>query len=750
MKRPFAVIGITYLLSQAVAAYLGAIPSLAVGICMAFLLILYFFFDIKHSSLVLTIAITVFIAMLSFFAYTKIHVEKVIPVEGESAYIKGQIIEEPYEQYGRFYYIIKTDEISIDNVRQKTKIRVSSKNSIEAEFSDVFYGEVCFTSINDENTLHSKKRLLSKGIMATAYVVDENSCYISEGKSSAYNIAVFMRKTLKSNITELFSDDIGNILIAMMTGDESYLNDDTVTAFRNTGISHILAVSGLHLSLIALALTWFLRRFLINRKIIAVIVCIITWLFVAVAGFPMSSIRAAIMITVMLFGILVNRLHTPLNSLGIALLIICLINPYAAIDVGLLMSFSSTFGLIVAAPELNRYIQRILFKDKSGIAAGILRKIVSSVVCSLTASIFILPVSVLCFGKVSILSPISNLMLIPIAELFLGIGMLTVFFSFFGNIGKFIAYPLMAIDWFIGKLLSALVKMFDNIPGSVLNTGENTAIIVFGCILIGCLWAILFSRRGKRASSFITSAFCCVIIVFVWFISGYTMTDSKTITIYDVGNAQMILARDRQSAILLGAGGKSYDVSLAQYDMQDKGLSEISALILTDMSESGAACADAVINNMNPCEIFISENGSFYDTVKYTADKKSIAVYDSADMSVSTGSVKVSTNYDAEGKLWSCIECNKIKIIVCPDEVDCLYCPFGFEADAVVISDKTPACLAAIDAKAYIVSADYSSGAVIVSQLMARGIENVYCTGINGNIEFAMRDGRLYIGGENV
>ncbi len=749
MKRPFAVIGITYLLSQAVAAYLGSSFALVTAISAIVITVLYLLACEKRNTVVVTVAVTVSIAMLVSFAYTKLYVEKVVPVEGQTVEIRGQVIEEPYEQYGRFYYILKTEMINADGIRHKIKIRVSSSKYVDAEYADIFEGVVTFTSYSNENSYASQKRLLAKGILATAYLSDDSEYVISAGKSGFYSHAISFRNKLKDTIKALYSDETGDLLIAMITGDESNISSDTLSSFRNTGIAHIIAVSGLHMSLLAFAVTKLLRKLLINRKIIATIVSAVCWFYVAVAGFPVSSIRAAIMISVMLFGVLVDRLHTPLNSMGIALLIICLTNPYAAIDAGLLMSFSSTLGLLVAAPPLSRFLNRILFKEKSGIVVGILRKIVNAASTALTAGIFILPASVLYFGKVSLLSPLVNLCVVSLAEVFLGLGMFTVFIAMLGSVGGFIAYPLMTVDWLFGKIIIGIIKLFDAIPISTVNTGKNTALVVFGCVLIGVVWALLFANSKEKRKSLVVAAFCCVSICFVWFFCERLLTDTKAVTAYNVGNAAVVTAVDGKSVIMLGAGGDSYAVTLAQYSMQDRGITELTALVLTDLSDSGASCSKAVIENMNPCEVFAIDGGFYRDTVEYVTNEKSIKLHDVENKAIITGNIRLECLRDIDDLLWIEIDCGNMSVLVCPEGGNALNCPFEADFDAVIMTD-VPACIAAIDAGVYILCAEYDSGAALVSQLMARGIRNVYCTGIGGNIEIAEREGRLYIGGDSL
>ncbi len=750
MKRPFAVIGITYLLSQAVAACFGTAFTLAAGITVLLGIFLCFFGFEKRNKTLIAVLITICVAMFALFAYTKIYVESVIPAEGKVVQIKGRIVEEPYENYGRFYYVIKTDSIAMDGVRQKTKIRLSSSVSLDAEYSDVFEGTVHFTSISDENSFASHRRLLSKGITATAFLMKNDYYTVSDGNGGIYSFAVFMRNKLKSSIRDLYPDETGEILSAMMTGDESDVDSDIVNAFRNTGMAHVLAVSGLHLTLIASAITWFLRRFYINRKIIAVIVCVFIWFYAAVAGFPMSSLRAAIMITIMLIGIIADRLHSPLNSLGIAILIICLVNPYAAIDAGLIMSFSSTFGLIEVAPKLNKYVQKYLFKNRSGKWLDLAKDIVSIFVTSFTASIFILPASVLYFGKISLLSPVTNTILVSVSVLFLGIGFVAVLLSLFGNIGSFIAYPFMTIDWFIGKILLQIIKFFDSIPGTVINTGKNTVTAVFGCILIAVLFIVFFRSSKNRKHLFIICSFCCSMIVFVWFMSARVLNDRVSISVFDTGKSVMVLAKHESSSLLIGDGGDDYDLSLVQYDLQDQGISEITALIMTDLSEDSSRNMDALVNNLNPEMVFIPNEKYHYDEVKYHADIRSVPIELSLDKKIEARSVSSLSVEDHTGLVWTRIYCDNLSALICPDGGDGLYCPFEIEEyDAVIFSDNIPVNLTALQGKTYIVCSEYDSGSIITSQIKARGLKNVYCTGVDGKIEITSRDGRLYIGSDN-
>ncbi len=752
MKRPFAVIGITYLISQSVAAYFGASFALAAAISFILCLIVYLFFSEKRNEVLITGLITATVAMLAFFAYSKLHVERMIPLEGNTVYIEGRIAEEPETRYGRYYYVIRTNCISESDMPQNTKIRVSSASSLEADYSDVFKGTVTFSSMRCDNDYYAHKQMLSSGITATAYLSNDCGYSISEGKGDIYSIAIMARRLLKDNIGDLYPDETGDILIGMMTGDDSRIDPRIVNAFRNTGIAHILAISGLHLTLLAGAVTWFLRRFLINRKIIAAIVIAVSWFFASIAGFPISSLRAAIMITVMLIGVIFDRQHSPLNSLGIAILLICIFNPYAAANAGLMMSFSATFGLIEAAPRINRYVLKKTLVDKSDITTSVLRSIISAFVTSATASLFILPASVLCFGKVSLMSPIANVLLIPLAEVFLVFGMIAVFLCFFGSIGTTIAYFFMTADWFIGKIVLAVTEYFNRFPDTVLNTGAGIGVTltVFGCVLIGVVWAVRFRNSKHRKKAFLAGVFSCLAIVTVWYCSEIVLKDTRTVTVYSVGDSAMILARDGEHTVLLGAGGDSYGVTLAKYDMNDKGISDISALVLTDMSESGASCADSLIQTMEPQKVFTLSDGYYCDNIEYMTEKYNTPLGSSENIAVSSGEVTVSNLTDDCGLIWSQIECGKLNVLVCPRNGNIKDCPFGLKYDSVIFTDSIPEGAKTLDSKSYIICSEYRTGARLKNQLMSMNFENVYCTGTDGNIELAFRDGRLLIGGENI
>ncbi|UKI23486.1 MAG: ComEC/Rec2 family competence protein [Anaerotruncus sp.] len=195
----------------------------------------------------------------------------------------------------------------------------------------------------------------------------------------------------------------------MLTGDKSLLGNEAYTAFRLCGATHLMAVSGLHMSILFGMLYSLLKKLLVP-KVPRVSVCAvgIFVFYIMLSGFSKSMIRCGIMMLVFLLGKLVKKKNDSLNSLGFAAFIVCL-NPYAVADAGVQLTFTAVLGLITVAPHIQK---KIKIKNKVfSYFAGIL-------CASLAVTATTLPSMYFLFGFVSFAGIASNLLLIPLATVF--------------------------------------------------------------------------------------------------------------------------------------------------------------------------------------------------------------------------------------------------------------------------------------------------------------------------------------------
>ncbi len=163
----------------------------------------------------------------------------------------------------------------------------------------------------------------------------------------------YARRFLVERVTGLVGGEPGTVAAAMVTGVKDELTDETYAAFKRAGIVHVIAVSGLHMNLIVLALYALLRKLFVTKRRLCAAVCLLAaWAYAAVAAFTPSAVRACITVSAFLGGLLFHRRISPLNSLGLAAFVIQLVNPYAVCSASFELSFAATLGLLTVGRRL--------------------------------------------------------------------------------------------------------------------------------------------------------------------------------------------------------------------------------------------------------------------------------------------------------------------------------------------------------------------------------------------------------------
>ena len=198
---------------------------------------------------------------------------------------------------------------------------------------------------------------------------------IPENEKPIAKKIIDLRSEIKDAIYRVFPDETGSLAAALILGDRSGLSAEVLGNFGKVGITHIICVSGLHLSLWSMLIIGLLRKTGINKRLssLAAAVCVVGFMFLT--GFTYSVIRAGIMMLVFLLGDVMLKRTDSLNSLGFALTAIATVNPFAVGAVGLQLSaqnleeggFSHTVGTAYKEPVSGT-------DDKANVIEQLLRR----------------------------------------------------------------------------------------------------------------------------------------------------------------------------------------------------------------------------------------------------------------------------------------------------------------------------------------------------------------------------------------
>ena len=235
-----------------------------------------------------------------------------------------------------------------------------------------------------------------------------------------------LRRRLAANLN-LLTPDAEGLPSALLLGDRSALSDSLRRDFARAGVSHLLAISGLHVTLLFGILECLLRLFRVPKGGRALLLLASSLSYLCLLGFPPSATRAVIMLGSVYVSYLLSARADPLTSLGLAGAVILAVTPCAVADGGFWMSYLATLGLVVVLPTVNRRFSSRKENASllSSLGAG-LYKLGAGILVGVVSMSFTLPVVASIVGEVGILSPLSTLLLTPLCGIVLVLSLLAI------------------------------------------------------------------------------------------------------------------------------------------------------------------------------------------------------------------------------------------------------------------------------------------------------------------------------------
>jgi len=506
--------------------YFGSIAFLSIPIAIIILLITK-----NKKIIVILICLIISIGYVSILEnkYSKI---SDMPIK-EMVTITSDIQEKEYKK-------VCTAKI----VRNNKKILINIKMSQDIpsmKYGDSLYIEGEFKQPEEARNYKGynyKQYLKTKKIIGTVELEKVKILKSSNG-SFIHNIQKYIRDTINGTLT----DEEGNLLLAILLGDKDKLSEDIQESFKTSNLSHMLAVSGAHVSYIILGLTYVLQNSIIGKKN-GKIVCIIFLLaFMAITNFTPSVTRACIMAILTLFSSIIYRKSDVYTNISVAALITLIFNPYSLLDLGFQLSYGGTIGIII-------FIKRIQEKKSN---SKVINYIKQMALVSIYANIIIIPIMMYHFNTVSFTFIISNIMASPI----LGIIVITGFLFIIASITVKPLTRLIAI--FIKPILSILIKIsqicsklpFSNI---LVVTPYMFNVISYYAIILYCIK----SKKNNKCKIII----CLLIVLILTNFIIYIFPQKLRIFFIDVGqgDSTLIITPDKKTVLIDGGGSDSFDV----------------------------------------------------------------------------------------------------------------------------------------------------------------------------------------------
>ena len=398
-----------------------------------------------------------------------------------------------------------------------------------------------------------------------------------------------LRNRMSEIIGKLYGEEDASVIRAMLLGERQGMNGDVKRMYQLNGIAHILAISALHIAIIGMSLYRRLRKWGISYWSAGIGCSILVILYGQMTGLAGSTMRAIIMMGILLFGKAIGRSVDLLTSVGIAGVWMAAINPYVVLDAGFQLSFAAVTGLAVIVPVLQRVF------DEWG-------KIRQSLAVSIATFLATLPVIVYYYYQFPLYGILLNLIVVPCVSIVLTGGIGTVICGCISlQAAGWLTIPVKGILW----LYEMLCQEMERLPGAYINIGHipvKLVVVYYIALLLG-LYFMVEVRTDRDAGSDSTQsqktvrktkcrirrkqtawkdcnqqtikewkhrkirygvAGMLVMLAFGMY-AGCTLDRPVTVTFLDVGQGDGMLIRTEQGTNIMIDGGSSDNEKVGEY-----------------------------------------------------------------------------------------------------------------------------------------------------------------------------------------
>ena len=429
------------------------------------------------------------------------------------------------------------------------------------------------------------RRIYESGKKIDFYLENPTVLEVKEQRSGVREVVEIWKTEMMNRCEKIYQDEEAGILEAMLFGEKSELSGDIKELYQAAGISHVLVISGLHISLLALAVAGILRRLGFPMPVWVMLSVGVLAGYGILIGQPTTAVRALLMFFVLQGARLLGRSYDLLSALAFAGILMLLDNPDLILDGGCRLSFCAVIGVGWYVSEKNKIFRSIGEKEKrknrgkggKGSSAG---AILENIRAGWYLWLFTLPVMLDTFYQVSVVGILWNLVAIPLLPVIIASGGLGVVLAgwniFLGSLAGSPAYGMLQLYQEIGNISEKL-------PVGMWTPGQPSKPVIAGYYLVIFLLVLVekqLIKREKRWKIFPGMELCSMLLLLL--LMAHPWQQREKITFLDVGQGDASLLQSGGQTLLLD-GGSTSQKNVGTY------------VILPYIKQQGISCLEAVV-----------------------------------------------------------------------------------------------------------------------------------------------------------
>lgn len=621
MQRPLLIVAISYIIGIVIGVYF----RMSIPFILIILIINCIIINKKYLKVIIIIIMTIIISSTETIYLNNRYDNINENLNAKSIKLIGTICSRIEETDYKYIVTIKTEK------RYKNVKMIIYFNKDKVELEKLTYGnEIVITGkYNEPDGRRNYKGFNYKEYLKTKeiYGIIECESEVQVVKTKNLNFIQLAINNLsikiKQNMDKILLKDTKDLAVGILLGVSSDIDSEVKQNFRDCNLSHMLAISGSHLTYLILGLNLLLNKKILGIRKCKVITIIIIIIFMLIVNMSSSIVRAGICTIISILGTLIYRKSDSYTAIAISLLFSLIKNPFSLFNIGLQLSYLATLGIIIFYTMLS----------KIKISEGKLKKyIIENIISTLSANILILPITTYYFNTIPTNFLLSNLVAGPVLGISLIFELITVFISFISI--KLAQIPGAVVNVCL-ILLTKITKIISKIPNITVVTPQIASVILIYIIILN-VW--LYTNKKNIYKNLKISRLLCILIIIILIINFLNIERTMRIYFIDVGqgDSSLICTPTGKNILIDGGGSRTpekYDVGekvLLPY-LLDRRIKKLDYIIVSHFDADHAQGIETVIDKIKVKNIVVSRQASQsveYDKIIKMCKEKKIKIID--------------------------------------------------------------------------------------------------------------------------
>jgi len=438
-------------------------------------------------------------------------------------------------------------------------------------------------TLRDSRWAYSEESYYEPSIGLSFVIYAQGGLEVTQGERRLFHLPKELAYQAGERMNELFGDE-AFFFRGLLLGDKTGLTPVWKGYFNRSGLAHILVVSGMHISFLVSLVALLAKK---NLRVKTVLALGILLLYIMLVGLSPSVLRAGVLWMLLLIAPLFGRERDSLTSMGAALMVTLLQNPFAIASWSLQLSYGSVLGIVLFAGAMQNRFRLRYQKVKQPLLKHILNGASSSIAVSLSATVFTMPLLALYVGQVNLLSVFANLLVVLPSSAAFVLGLATLLLSL---IIMPLALLLGELASFVGAWVLLVVKTVGSLPFAAITMQIDIYRIWF---IFAYSLALLFiiARKKLAIRPVIPATSAALLLLCCMLLESFAFTAREVrITALDVGQGQSVFVQAGDFTLLMDCGGSSsFEAAARAADyLRSAGESRLDLLVLSHYDKDHA------------------------------------------------------------------------------------------------------------------------------------------------------------------